>query len=163
MVKNLLITRHCEASFNSETNRDFDRPLTGSGFSQATVLGQHINNLPLDIDAFYVSPSLRTMQTLKGINKELSYKPRIMDAEELYEATENVLKAAVSRFDPLFNNVILLGHNPSVARLFAYLSADIRDYSPGTCAWLQFEVDTWQELSGGTGKLIDYYYPGQLG
>lgn len=163
MVKNLLIIRHCEASFNSETNRDFDRPLTANGQTQATVLGQHINILSIDIDAFYVSPSLRTMQTLKGVRQELTNKPRIMDAEELYEATQNVLKAAVGRFDPLFNNVILLGHNPSVAQLFAYLSAEIRDYSPGTCAWLQFEVDSWNELSGGSGILKDYYYPGQLG
>ena len=55
MVKNLLIIRHCEASLNSEINRDFDRPLTNKGKNQATVLGQWIDSLPLELDAFYES------------------------------------------------------------------------------------------------------------
>lgn len=160
MVKNLLIIRHCEASFNSETNRDFDRPLTNKGFNQATVLGQWIESLPFELDAFYVSPALRTMQTLRGVREELSVKPRIMDGEEIYEATENVLKAAVNRFDNLFSSVALVGHNPSVAQLFAYLTFDIRDYVPGTCAWLQCNVDDWAALSQNSAELKDFYYPG---
>lgn len=160
MVKNLLIIRHCEASFNSETNRDFDRPLSKKGNNQAIVLGQWIDSLPIELDAFYVSPALRTMQTLRGIQKELSVKPRIMDAEEIYEATENVLKAAVNRFDNLFSSVALIGHNPSVAHLFAHLTLEIRDYVPGTCAWVQCNVDDWQALSMNSSELKRFYYPG---
>ena len=162
MVKNLLIIRHCEASFNSDTNRDFDRPLTENGISQSVLLGQKINSYPFDLDAFYVSPALRTMETLRGISRELDVAPRIMDAEEIYEATENVLKACINRFDDQFDHVVLLGHNPSVAQIFAYLSFEIRDYTPGTSSWIQFEVDSWSEIGQNSGQLMDYYYPGQM-
>lgn len=162
MVKNLLIIRHCEASFNSETNRDFDRPLSTNGQTQATLLGQYIEGMPFALDACYVSPALRTMQTLKAVEQELTTAPRIMDAEELYEATENMLKAALGRFDNMFNNVVLLAHNPSVSQLFTYLSNEIRDYVPGSCAWLQFTIDDWNEISGSTAVLKDFYYPGQM-
>ena len=160
MVKNLLIIRHCEASLNSEINRDFDRPLTNKGKNQATVLGQWIDSLPLELDAFYVSPALRAIQTLRGVKEELSVTPRIMDAEEIYESTENVLKVVVNRFDNLFSNVALIGHNPSVAQLFAHLTFEIRDYDPGTCAWLQFNIDDWAALSQNSAELKEFYYPG---
>lgn len=161
MVKNLLIIRHCEASFQSETNRDFDRALSTKGISQATILGQWIESLSFHIDAFYVSPAIRTMQTLRGVQAELTQSPRVMDAEELYEATGNVLKAAVSRFDNSFNTVGLIGHNPSVTELFSYFTHEFREYVPGTCAWLQFDIEEWSALISDTGQLKDFFYPGQ--
>lgn len=157
MVKNILLIRHCQASPDSPTNRDFDRPLTTHGLNQSEMLGQHVQGLDLALEAVYLSPSVRTMQTTKGIIDQLDFKPRLMDAEELYEATDNVLKAVIQRFDKEFQNVAVVGHNPSVALLFHYLTADFRDYSPGTAAWISFEVDDWSAIGKDSGVIKDFY------
>lgn len=159
MVKNILLIRHCQASPDSPTNRDFDRPLSDHGKKQAELLGQHLHNLPDQLDAIYVSPAIRTMQTTKGILNQLAYKPRLMDAEEVYEATDNVLKAMIPRFDPNFNRIAMIGHNPAISLLFNHLTSDLRTFSPGTSAEIIFEVNEWNAISKNSGSVRDFFVP----
>jgi len=151
--------RHCQASPDSPTNSDFDRPLTSHGLKQAELVGDQIASFMLDLEAIYLSPSKRTMQTAKGVMEQLSYQPRLMDAEEIYEATENVLKAVVQRFDPNFDFVALLGHNPSISMLCNYLSNDPRSFTPGSMACIRFEVEDWKSIGQNSGSLVDFFQP----
>jgi len=160
MVKNLLLIRHAEAEFPDSDTRDFERNLTANGKNQATILGEYINKLPLKLDAIYISPAFRTLKTAKLIAEQFDYTPRLIEAEELYDATENLMKAFVNRMDPLFQHVAIVGHNPSIAELFAYLTRSICTYSPATCAWVGLAVDEWSAVSSNLGLEKDYYYPG---
>lgn len=160
MVKNLLLIRHAEAEYPNSDKRDFDRTLTSNGKNQGTILGEYIDALPIKLDAIYMSPSIRTLMTTKLITEQMSYTPRLMDAEELYEATENLMKAFVTRMDAQFQNVAIIAHNPSIAQLFAYLTMSIRDYSPATCTWVELSVNEWLAVSSNMGTEKDYYYPG---
>ncbi|MBO3697043.1 histidine phosphatase family protein [Roseivirga sp. E12] len=160
MVKNLFLIRHAEAEFPDSDKRDFDRRLTGNGMNQATILGEHIQKLPLKLDAIYLSPAIRTLMTGKLVVEQMDYTPRLMDAEELYEATQNLMRAFVNRIDPLFNNVAIIAHNPSIAQLFASLTMTVRDYSPATCTWIELPVDDWKAVASNMGIEKDYYYPG---
>jgi len=160
MVKNLLLIRHAEAGFGSGEERDFDRTLTAKGKSQATILGEYVNEIPLRLDAIYVSPAIRTLTTCNLLNEQLAYEPRVMDAEELYDATENLMKAFMKRIDPLFKSVAIVAHNPAIAQIYAYLTMDVKDFYPSTCAWVQLGIDDWQAVSSNMGVEKDYYYPG---
>lgn len=160
MVKNLFLIRHAEAKYPDGEQRDFERQLTQNGNNQATILGEYVNKLPVQIDAVYMSPAFRTLMTGKLIAEQMEYTPRLMDAEELYEATENLMRAFVNRIDPLFHNVVIIAHNPSIAQLYAYLTMSVRDFSPATCAWINFDLDSWSAVSSNTGMEKDYYYPG---
>ena len=160
MVKNILLIRHAESGFGDSLTRDFDRVLTSKGSSQATILGEYVNKLPLRLDAMYVSPAKRTMETCKLAMDQIEYTPRLMDAEELYEATENLMKAFLKRIDPMFKTIAIVAHNPAIAQLYAYLTMDVRDFSPGTCAWIELSIDDWTAVSSNMGMEKDYYYPG---
>ncbi len=160
MVKNLLLIRHAEAGFIDSDTRDFERILTVNGTNQATILGEYISKLPLKLDAIYISPAFRTLKTAKLIAEQVNYIPRLIEAEELYDATENLMKAFVNRMDPQFQHVAIVGHNPSIAELFTYLTNSIRNYSPATCAWVELSVNQWSAVSSNMGIEKDYYYPG---
>lgn len=162
MVKNILLIRHAEAQHPTDAMRDFDRCLTNNGTNQATILGMHINKLPLYLDAIYISPAIRTLMTSKLVTEQMDYTPRLMDAEELYEATENLMKAFVSRIDPMFNNVAIVAHNPAVAQTYAYFTMEVRDFYPATSAWLELPVDDWKSVASNIGLEKDYYYPGMI-
>lgn len=160
MVKNILLIRHAESGFGDSQTRDFDRVLSPKGINQATILGGYMNDLPLRLDAIYVSPAKRTMETCTLVTDQLEYSPRLMDAEELYEATENLMKAFLKRIDPMFKSVAIVAHNPAIAQLFAYLTMSVRDFSPGTSAWVELSIDDWKSISSNMGIEKAYYYPG---
>lgn len=162
MVKNIFLIRHAEAEFISEQGRDFDRSLTENGNNQATILGTYINKLPINLDAIYMSPSHRTLMTSKLLVEQMEFTPRLMDAEELYEATENLMKAFVKRIDPMFKTVAIVAHNPAIAQFFAHLTMSVKDFSPATCAWIELQVDDWKAVSSNMGVEKDYYYPGMV-
>lgn len=162
MVRNLLLIRHAEADFPSERKRDFDRDLSPNGNNQAIILGSYVKDLPFQLDAIYHSPSNRTLSTSLAIVNALEVKPRLMDAEELYEATGNLMRAFINRMDDNFNNVAVVAHNPGISELFAYLTGKMEGFVPSSCGWLICESDSWSHLSGNSAIDKEFYYPGQL-
>ena len=164
MVKNIFLIRHAEALYPESGQRDFDRRLSETGRKQAVLLGEHLNQLEVPIQAIYTSPSFRTLETTLQLTTQLAQKPRVIEAEELYSATEKLMLAAIARLDNLFDTVCVVAHNPAIAAAFEHLSGEYgRGFSPATSAWLQFPFDNWKALSADTGALHDFYYPGNLG
>lgn len=163
MVRNLLLIRHAEAEFPSERRRDFDRVLTHNGQNQGIILGAYLKDLPFEIDAIYHSPSVRTLQTSQLIMDALDKSPRLMDAEELYEATGNLMKAFINRLDDNFHNIAIVAHNPGIAELYSYLTRKFEAYVPSTCAWLTCDYESWSHLSENSAQESEFYYPGKLG
>jgi phosphohistidine phosphatase len=164
MVKNLFLIRHAEAHSETKDTTDFKRKLTSRGLEEANLLGKYLKAISVEIDVIYTSPSQRTIETCDQIAKGFDNKPRIITSEEYYEATRNVLIAAVNRVNDLFNNVVIVGHNPSISLLYDYLESNsIENFSTGACAWLQLEISSWVEISAGTANKIDFYYPESIG
>jgi len=163
MVRNLLLIRHAEAEFPSERKRDFERELSPNGINQAIILGSYVKDLPFQLDAVYHSPSHRTMSTTLAITNTLDKKPRLMDAEELYEATGNLMRAFINRMDDNFQNVAIVAHNPGIADLHSYLTRKFEGFVPSSCAWLSCECESWLHLSENSAVEKEFYYPGQLG
>lgn len=162
MVRNLLLIRHAEAEFPTEKKRDFERSLSPNGMNQALILGNHVKDLPIQLDAIYHSPAERTLATSLAIVSALESKPRLMDAEELYEATGNLMKAFVNRMDDNFQNVAIVAHNPGISELHNYLTRKFDGFVPSTCVWLTCEYDSWNHLSQNSAIQKNYYYPGQI-
>lgn len=162
MVRNLLLIRHAEAEFPTEKKRDFERSLTTNGQNQGIILSTYIKDLPFGLDAIYHSPAKRTLETSRLIVDALDKVPRFMDAEELYEATGNLMKAFINRLDDNFKNVAIVAHNPGIAELHGYLTRKFEPYVPATCAWLECDFESWSHLSENTASQKDLYYPGQL-
>ncbi|PIQ49193.1 MAG: hypothetical protein COW03_06570 [Cytophagales bacterium CG12_big_fil_rev_8_21_14_0_65_40_12] len=163
MVKNLFLIRHAEANAANKDTSDFNRRLSANGVNEAQFLGRYLKTLSVDLEVIYTSPALRTLETCSQVASAMDKLPRIISSEEYYEATRNVLVAAVNRLDDLFENVAIIGHNPSISMLYEYLVSRPRGvFSTGACAWLQVELDSWQHLSSGMCTEIDFYYPGQL-
>lgn len=68
----------------SEGIRDQDTPLTATGELQSLSVGVYLRDKPR-IDVIYVSPYLRTRQTMKKIIDGLGYTPRIVVDERIRE------------------------------------------------------------------------------
>lgn len=163
MVKNLLLIRHADAQMAERSERDFERRLSKKGISESALLGEYLSKLPFNIDTIYTSPSVRTLQTCAEIIQQLETSPRIISSEEYYEATKNVMMAAVNRIDNIFDNVAIIAHNPSITYLYEYISGNsVGGFITASCAWIQLSSKHWNEVSGGMAESKDYYYPGMV-
>lgn len=161
MVRNLLLIRHADALMPDKNGRDFERKLSEKGISESALLGEYLSKLPLKIDTIYTSPSVRTLRTCSELAQQLADTPRIISSEEYYEATRNVILAAINRIDDIFENVAIVAHNPSITHLYEYLTGNSQGgFVTAACAWLELPMSHWSEVSAGLAETKDFYYPG---
>ena len=56
-----------------------------------------------------------------------------------------------------------VGHNPTITHVAEYITkAEIGDLVPGGLAIIQFNFNSWNEVSEGNGELVNYIYPAML-
>ena len=82
----IYLTRHGKTEWNQE--RRFqgmygDSPLLPTSYEEVRQLGQHLTSIPFE--AIYVSPSKRTLETAKTIQKELAQDVPLFVDEDLRE------------------------------------------------------------------------------
>jgi phosphohistidine phosphatase len=73
---------------------------------------------------------------------------------EIYQADKDVLLQVLQGFGLEDNHVMMVGHNPGVSHLAAYLTGeDHLLFSPGMMVRIVFHVDEWQHISKNSGIL----------
>ncbi len=138
MTTQLFIVRHGHAPFHGDD--DFQRPLSELGLKQAQSSGQfisqHLTQEPVTIIA---SAAKRTTLTAQQIASVLPSKPKLILLPELYGATVGDWCQQVSLSHA--QQLILVGHNPTVSQLSRYLSQDnSASFSPATTAHFDLEL-----------------------
>ena len=56
-------------------------------------------------------------------------------------------------------DLFIIGHNNGLSDLASYLIDDFIDLSTCDFITIQFNINTWQEISKGLGVVIDRYHP----
>lgn len=157
-MKKLFLIRHAEAEPIAEGLTDFDRPLTPSGKQDAAQMAALLLSKGTVPQFIITSPALRALTTAHIFRVTLGLK----DAQanpDIYEANADILLEIVNQLDNQCQIVALVGHNPGVSNLLYYLTDKITTMP--TCGWaeLELEAETWAEVSGNTGKILQYQYP----
>jgi phosphohistidine phosphatase len=156
-VKRLLLNRHAEAA-NPPGVDDFDRPLTARGIGQAQRLAIKLQQEKIIPEAWLSSTALRAQSTAHIITDALLVN-NITTDKRIYEASEQTLLNILNQCNDQYNFIALTGHNPGISYLFYKLCGEIRDVPPGTALLIEFEADSWAEISADTGSLRWYNTP----
>jgi phosphohistidine phosphatase len=161
MKKKLLLVRHAKAKSGDFEIKDFDRPLSQKGIDEALEMGQQLFQGNIFPDGIISSPALRAISTAKSISISLGFeKENIILEPNIYEASLSKLLHVVNNLDNHLCIVALFGHNPGLSMLADYLTdADIIDIPTCGMAMIEFEVDAWKMISGGTGNLLWLKHP----
>ena len=117
----LVILRHAEAEDGAGS--DFERRLTAKGQKQAQAVGQFYSRSGLHFDIVYSSPYPRALETARIVAGMLSPAPEVVEDKVLGcgmrpEAAVSLLRQCEDSFPA----VLLVGHQPDLGRLCAYLS-----------------------------------------
>lgn len=159
-MRTLYISRHAEAEHHFDT--DFSRCLTTCGEQEADWLGKYLLKQDVNIDIVLSSPAQRALSTAQIIIQQaLLPAERLLIIPELYNAALPTLLTAIQALDDHYHNPMLVAHNPGLSELVYYLcDTDVGQLPTcGFCA-LHLNIDRWDELQRGSGKLRLMSYPG---
>jgi phosphohistidine phosphatase len=127
----LLIMRHGKSDWGQGINRDFDRPLSERGNSDARNIGMWLSRQDIATDVFISSPAVRARETAIIVSSELGVDTADVIWEPyLYEATLADLLTVIGKYSKRNRNILLIGHNPGLESLLCYLAKDEPDRTP---------------------------------
>lgn len=159
MSKQLLILRHAKSAWDTETESDFERPLSKRGQRDAPRMGHWLGQQGLIPDYVISSPALRAKQTTLKVCEALKLDAtRLHWDNRIYEASPGTLLQVLASCPKRAHRVLLVGHNPGLELLLGYLCNDIPLPADGkllpTATLAHIEMpDDWTQLDPGVGHL----------
>lgn len=155
----LVLVRHAESAQVTYMKRDIERHLTAKGYDEAAQSALRLKSLGFKPDLILCSPAVRTYTTALVFAASLNYEVgNILIRPEIYEAPLVRLLGEVNLTGDHFRKVVMFCHNPGITRLTNHLCGDVCAHiPPAGMAVIGFSLDSWREVSGGTGRLMDLY------
>jgi len=160
-MKSLLIVRHAKSSWDSSSQKDFDRPLNERGHRDAPAMAKRLLNNKIAIDAFISSPAKRAFTTCKYFAETYGIKEKkIIVIPRLYEASVADFYNAVAGADDSFECIALFSHNPGVTAFANLLTATQIDNMP-TCGVFAVKAETnkWKDFEASEKTFWFFDYP----
>lgn len=160
-MRTLYLTRHAKSEKGFENVNDFDRPLNERGIQNANTMAMLMKAWEIRPDGFLTSPALRALSTafIFAHVMEIPWE-RIHISEPVYEATHDTLLAVFQGIPDRCPSIMAFGHNPGftdVANLFT--GGEIENVPTSAVVCIDFEVNSWQEIKPGIGKLRFFETP----
>ncbi len=160
-MRKLALLRHAKSSWDSHDQSDFERPLNKRGFHDAPRMGSQMAEKGVNPGAIISSSALRARTTAVLAGKELGIdEDAIRFTEALYHASASEMLAALDELAPNDSEVVVVGHNPGITALANRIADVPVDNLPtAACFYVEADIDNWQDLASGTGKLVFFASP----
>lgn len=165
----LMLFRHAHASRPADVV-DHERPLSAEGHEQAARMGAYLSKAGLIPDMAVVSTARRTQETWNDAVAAggMSASALKVDESRIYESAAGDLLEVLRSQDARHRSVMLLGHNPGMERLAAWLIGEAdraalarlqREFVVGGLAVIDFQVEDWSQLDVQGGRLERFETP----
>lgn len=169
-MKTLFVMRHAKAERDSDTGRDFDRPLAKRGWRDAEAVGREMHVRGLQLEMALASPARRAAETAtafaQGYGKlEQQYEPAI------YNAPAERLMEIVRNADDRAARLLIVGHNPGFQDLIVRLAGDgpsehvdqiVDGFPTAGLAAVELPAERWCETSERSGRIVELILPRDL-
>ena len=168
-MKTLFLLRHCEAYQFEENKTDHDKKLNENGKKSAELLNRWFKKSNIIIDHILVSSAVRTLTTANIIFSNI--RSKMHEKKELYLCDYKEIIKELGLLDNSFNNVMVIGHEPSISEslkfLISYCRPDLNYvtnslYPTGGLSILNFSIKNWHEIDEKTGILDAFITPDYL-
>lgn len=160
-MKTLYLLRHAKSSWKDASLADFERPLKGRGRDAAEQMGRFLASKKVNISTLISSPSVRTRETIEILLRHARLEVEPLFDQRIYEASLATLLQITSEIPADNKTAMLVGHNPGMEELLAYLTHETKHMPTCTLARISLNV-SWKEVGRGTGKLEWFVTPKDL-
>ncbi len=162
-MKTLLLMRHCQTEGGTARLADKHRSLTSQGENDARRMGATLQRDGLVPQLVVHSSVRRAAQTAGLVAGELGIEGLLLANQRLYTAEADGYLEEIQLLSDDVDQVLLIGHNPSIARLATQLYREglaVTHYPPGAMAGYEFPGDSWSTIRPSQGNRRWYHSPG---
>ena len=159
-MKTLLILRHAKSSWKFPDLSDHDRPLNRRGKLDAPRMGRLLKEKGLVPDLVISSTATRAKDTATAVAKHSGYKGRKINFESLYAAEPAAYLTVLRDVADNYQQVLIVGHNPSVEELIETLTGEIHIIPTCTLVQIEFDIEKWSAIldqSTDGGRLVEIF------
>jgi phosphohistidine phosphatase len=156
-MKQLILIRHAKSSWADQGQADIKRPLNERGKNDAPSMALRLTKLAMP-DGFLVSTAVRTRETME-LFRPFFPESKVVYEASIYEAGVPTILQAVCSLPNEWNTAAIVGHNPGMSSLVAYLTEQYVDMPTCAVACVELNIDSWEEASEKLGELIAFDYP----
>jgi phosphohistidine phosphatase len=165
-TRDLIVMRHAKSDWYAGVEGDFDRPLNRRGIKDAPRMGQWLKAEGYRPDRIISSPAMRARLTAQAVAKQIGVRERDIHWDErVYMADVSDLLRVLAGCPATARQVLLVGHNPGLEQLVAYLARPETLPRPphsflktATVAHLRPAVG-WNHLEAGNAPLLRLVTP----
>ena len=161
-MKTLLLLRHAKSSWDHPSMRDFDRPLADRGKRDAPRIGRALKERGPLPELIISSPAARARETVEAVIKSAGLTAPLRFDESIYDASLAELMRLVRGLPDNISCALMVGHNPGFEGLVNRLTGASERMPTAALASIEFQVDHWQDVEDGQGKLLSVLIPRQL-
>lgn len=161
-MKKLYIVRHALKELDQLNQDDYDRALSESGINDAKFMAHRLAQKGINVDLIVSSPAKRTKQTSEIFAEALNYDKSIMYNEVLYMGYVNELIETITYTFDTVDTMVLISHNPSLTALAITLVGFKEKILMGGVMEVEFDCDSWIDISKENARLISYEDPEKL-
>ncbi len=172
MSKVLYLLRHAKSSWCDSELSDFDRPLNDRGRKAAPRMAAYMKQHGLVPTLVLCSSSRRAAETWDLMSSAFNPDITVKHRRSLYLASPSRLLADLSHLPATVERVLMIAHNPGLARLALSLAGpgstphaleELRQKYP-TSALAEFHLtaETWSKLADSAGRLNRFVRPRDL-
>lgn len=160
-MKTVLILRHARAKRDEKYATDQERPLMKEGKEDAAQIGEKLRHAHLAPDVVLSSPAKRAAQTALRVYEVFGYEGEITFTPRLYSGGVGEHLAILQDLSEKVETALLVGHNPILEELVAYLTGEKISLATAEAAVVLADVERWVNLCEGSGKLKRVLSPGK--
>ena len=160
-MKSILFIRHAKSSWDSPTQKDFERPLNERGNKDAPMMAKRLLDKKVAIDVFISSPAVRALSTATYFHQAYkAKKDQLITIPVLYHASGDVFYDVIKQIDNKHNTVALFSHNPGITVMVNSLGVAKVDNMP-TCSvfGVHADIENWQEFEAAVKQFWMFDYP----
>ena len=170
-MRTLMLMRHAKSSWDRPDLADLDRPLAPRGQETAPLVARHIKQSRWRPDLVLCSPATRVSETWQLMAPVLGGTVPCKTLRAIYPGAPSRLLETLRRAADDVATLMLIGHNPGLGQLAVSLCSSgpkqalerMRGKFPtAALAVIQFDIDRWNELGPGTGRLRAFVRPKDL-
>ena len=162
-MKRVLLMRHGKAEDGYDKS-DFDRDLEAKGQKKTLKVAEFLKARNIKPQLILSSTANRTMQTSEIVAHTLKITENaIINTKSLYLASADQMLNEIYSLDDHINEIMLVGHNPGISGLAAYLSnSDIAWLSTSAIVAVELETKKWTDLDLAPKKLLFNIKPASI-
>ncbi|TNF30860.1 MAG: histidine phosphatase family protein [Deltaproteobacteria bacterium] len=165
MQRRLILMRHAKSAWDSDAERDHDRPLAKRGKRDAARIARELQTLGWLPDHVYTSTARRARQTWKRMMRALEDAAEdigITRLESLYMAGLPTIRDEASDWPAEHTTVLVLGHNPGWEEALHALTGSDEAMTTGNAALLVGEGATWAAALAHPWRRVALLRPREL-